>query len=82
MENEDYQDLVRTWLFRMLQLEFVLMRFVGREKLADEDVARTLGMHDWIPGESELETFFRNRGESTLSKLMRQGGNRESVNRM
>lgn len=82
MENEDHKDLIRTWLFRMLQLEFVLMRFVGREKLADEDVARTLGMHDWIPGESELETFFRNRGESTLSKLMRQGGNRESVNRM
>jgi ATP-dependent 26S proteasome regulatory subunit len=77
MENEDYQDLVRTWLFRMLKLEFVLTRFVGREKLGDEEVARTLGMHKWIPGESELETFFRNRGDSTLSKLMRQGKNRE-----
>jgi len=45
----------------MLQLDFALPRFITPDKVADQDVARTLGMHQWIPGEDELVAHLRKR---------------------
>ncbi|WP_269522397.1 AAA family ATPase [Coraliomargarita parva] len=48
MKEEDFSQLHRVWLLRMLTVNRALYRFIENDRLADEDIARAIGLEHWL----------------------------------
>jgi len=54
MQNDDFTELYKIWILRMLMIDRAMLRFVEEDRLSDLDVARAIGMEHRTPEGADL----------------------------